>query len=90
MLADSLLMTFTQPAGFIGMDTTVSFQNQIVNYILQQIPFDTVDFWMKPYTVNADSVPLLTVPFKWGDANTDNYSVGADAGDIGRVHASAG
>jgi hypothetical protein len=77
MVGDSLLVVFTPPSQYIGMDTTVVMQSQQVNYILEQIPY-VHNFWMKPYTVNADTVPELTLTFDWVDGSTDYYSVGSD------------
>lgn len=72
---DSVYITFVPPAGYIGMDTTVSFHSQIVDYILHQLPTDTVDFYVRPYTIHGDTIDSLTLDFTFPDGFFTHFSV---------------
>jgi hypothetical protein len=76
--SDSLLVSFIPPSGYTGMDTTVSFQSQTVNYALQQVPIDTVDFVIKPYTINGDTINNLTLEFQFPDGLANQFEVDTD------------
>ncbi len=69
--SDSVLISFVPPSGYTGMDTTVAFQSQIVNYVLQQIP---VEFSMVALTHKDTAVQNTSVKIQWGDGTTDTYA----------------
>jgi hypothetical protein len=76
--SDSLLVSFVPPSGYTGMDTTVSYQSQTVNYVLQQVPIDTVDFIIKPFTINGDTINNLTLEFQFPDGLANHFEVDTD------------
>ncbi|MCX6304919.1 MAG: hypothetical protein NT040_08120 [Bacteroidetes bacterium] len=77
--SDSLLVSFVPPSGYIGMDTTVAFQSQVVNYVLEQIP-TIFDFTAYALTINGDTIkqgmPIdaVSIDVRWfSDGVTINY-----------------
>ena len=75
--SDSLLVSFVPPSGFIGMDTTVAFQTQEVNYTLQQIPNYVINTTFKPFDVNGNPANI-TITAHWADGTIGNYSPNAN------------
>ena len=57
-LSDSLLVSFVPPTGYTGIDTTVDFRSQPVNYVVQQIPTYAINTTFKTYDVNGDTANI--------------------------------
>jgi len=74
--SDSLLVSFIPPSGYIGMDTTVTFQSQTVNYVLQQIPTYVINTTFNPLDVNGNFANVI-LSIAWSDSVL-SYSPSSD------------
>jgi hypothetical protein len=85
IVGDSLLVVFTPPSQYFGMDTTVVMQSQMVNYVLQQIPYD-YNYMVYAYDI-TDGSPVIdntALKFNWADGTSSTFY--SDDGIISIYH----